>query len=154
MKGVLLRSCQPHQVWQQKVDYHLTSFEGLIADDVITDLVALFCSVYSELQWNEETVRKIFVEDNRVKKVWTAYSRGNLIAVMAAQVISENGPDSVNVHWLSVHPSFRRRGLAAMLIGELWQWAKEQDKDTLFAYSTTFTPEVAAFYRDLGFVEV
>lgn len=147
----LLRSETPITYARSLVPCQVSEYQRL-PDGQIEGLSKLLGATYPDRHWDAQTVRNVFINDGRVKAIWIATENNRPIGVAAAQVRADNGSDSVNVHWISVHPEWKHKGIGRMMMVELWRWAMLNAKRRVWAYTTTYTLEVEEFYRDLGFV--
>ena len=126
--------------------------EACSTPDFLAMCVDHFRVAFPESDWDDAMFRHIFFDDERIAVIFISKNDLRINGFTAIQTRKENGERSANVHWIGV--SEKRKGIGVMLVSLIWDWMAENGKDELFAYSTTYTPEVERFYHSLSFEEL
>jgi ribosomal protein S18 acetylase RimI-like enzyme len=130
----------------------LTIRQGTAADaDAIADLIETIepDKLVSEISRDERRDRFHHYLDAGINAAFLAESEGRLVGELT---LALGGPDPTRLGF-SVHPEFRRRGVARRLLQQGIAWADANDLHKVTAEVMAHNGAALALLQELGFVE-
>lgn len=95
------------------------------------------------------TVAEYVLDNDAHGRIWLAERDDKLVGCTA---IALRDDSTAQLRWVVVRPSARGAGIGGALVGRALDYCREQDRRSVYLYTTDGLPESQALYEKLGFV--